>query len=415
MARRHVLAGLGLGAGASLCAMVAPARAAGATIVPRQRIIIDNDLSGDPDGLFQLAHHLASPSVEVALIIGSHLHEKDPFDASAQQARHAAARAQELAELMRLDRVPPIIAGRETALGGDPASWDSPASARIIAEALRTDSRLPLFYAAGASLTELAAAHRRDPRIGRRLRLVWIGGMEHADLTPGLPVRTDAEYNLTIDPAAARYIFNESDIEIWQVPRDTYRRMLISHAELEQGLAGAGALGAFLLAQVDRIGTMAGQAGLNIGETYILGDSPLVTLTALQSSFEADSSSNDYVVKPTPLLDDRGAYVANAKGRPMRVYRAIDTRLTFGDMFTKLARSARTISPAPQAAAHERKRTDETSSTLAARSFGRRGADPAFCRPCGNAGAGRGAQQGHPHYRWVEIPRSRRRWQAHPL
>ena len=40
-------------------------------ILPRARVIIDNDFGGDPDGLFQLAHHLVSPSVEVRAIIGS--------------------------------------------------------------------------------------------------------------------------------------------------------------------------------------------------------------------------------------------------------------------------------------------------------------------------------------------------------
>jgi len=30
-------------------------------VKPRMRVMIDNDLGGDPDGLFQLAHHLMSP------------------------------------------------------------------------------------------------------------------------------------------------------------------------------------------------------------------------------------------------------------------------------------------------------------------------------------------------------------------
>ena len=36
-----------------------------AIVKPRMRVIIDNDLGGDPDGLFQLAHHVLSPSVEI--------------------------------------------------------------------------------------------------------------------------------------------------------------------------------------------------------------------------------------------------------------------------------------------------------------------------------------------------------------
>ena len=45
-------------------------------VKPRMRVIIDNDLGGDPDGLFQLAHHLLSPSVEIRGIIASHLYEQ---------------------------------------------------------------------------------------------------------------------------------------------------------------------------------------------------------------------------------------------------------------------------------------------------------------------------------------------------
>lgn len=41
------------------------------TVKPRIRVIIDNDFGGDPDGLFQLVHHILSPSVQIKGIIGS--------------------------------------------------------------------------------------------------------------------------------------------------------------------------------------------------------------------------------------------------------------------------------------------------------------------------------------------------------
>lgn len=52
---------------------------------PRMRVVVDNDFSGDPDDLYQLAHHVLSPSVGV---IGPHLRAGDPFDPgpSAQNA-----------------------------------------------------------------------------------------------------------------------------------------------------------------------------------------------------------------------------------------------------------------------------------------------------------------------------------------
>ena len=68
----------------------------------------------------------------------------------------------------------------------------------------------------------------------------------------------------------------------------------------------------------------------------MLGDSPLVTMTALQASFQPDPASSDYITRPTPRIADDGSYVARADGRPMRVYTRIDMRLTFADMVAKL-------------------------------------------------------------------------------
>jgi hypothetical protein len=62
----------------------------------RMRVVVDDDFSGDPDGLVQLAHHALSPSVELRLVIGSHLRPDDPFDPSATTADDAAALAREI-------------------------------------------------------------------------------------------------------------------------------------------------------------------------------------------------------------------------------------------------------------------------------------------------------------------------------
>lgn len=42
---------------------------------PRARLIIDNDFGGDPDGLFQLAHHLLCPTMDVRGVISSQHYE----------------------------------------------------------------------------------------------------------------------------------------------------------------------------------------------------------------------------------------------------------------------------------------------------------------------------------------------------
>jgi hypothetical protein len=327
-----------LRAGLAATALGRPRFAHALTAVPRQRVIVDNDFSGDPDGLFQLAHHLASPSVEIPFVIGSHIHTGDFLDGSTRQPENAVAKVRELYAAMDLPRRPSVVAGRPAALAPDAKPAMNEAAHRIIAEAMRTDTHLPLYYAAGAGLTDLAAALMLEPRIGSRLKLVWIGGMEYGDLLPGVPPRRDAEYNFTIDAVAAQWIFNRSDVEIWQIPRNVYRQLIISHAELDAALDAAGQLGTFLTRQLERVAALMKDG---LGETYILGDSPLVTLTALQSSFDADSASSAYVVRPTPCIADDGRYVPTQDGRPMRVYQTIDARLTFADMAAKFARVGR--------------------------------------------------------------------------
>lgn len=307
---------------------------------PRARVIVDNDFSGDPDDLVQMAHHLLSPSVEISAIIASHLSVGDPWDKSTQQAANALAKLNELLDVMGLADRHLVLKGAETGLSAPGTPQVTPAAEAIIAEAMREDSDLPLYFAAGAGLTELASAWLMEPRIGKKITLVWIGGPEYPDLAPPPPGSSGPEYNLRIDIAAAQVVFNQSDIAIWQVPRSTYRQLLLSYAELLVNVRPHGPLGRYLADNIERVMHWTSGFRHGIGETYVMGDSPLVTLTALQSSFEADPSSSAYMTRPAPEIAADGSYVAGSGGRPIRVYTQIDTRLTFGDFFAKLQLAA---------------------------------------------------------------------------
>jgi len=94
--------------------------------------------------------------------------------------------------------------------------------------------------------------------------------------------------------------------------------------------------GKYLCEQIERVMSITQKFNLNLGEVYILGDSPLVLLTALQSSFEADPSSSDYVIKMSPRISEHGTYEFNNKGRNIRVYTHLDINLMFEDFFAKL-------------------------------------------------------------------------------
>ena len=302
----------------------------------RARVIVDNDFSGDPDDLYQLVHHLLSPSVEISLIVASHLRADDPFDPSGRSAENAVAVAHDVFARMGITSTDVIQPGSNVPLDDRQTPQPAPAVDAIIAEALREDSR-PLFYVAGGGLTDLASAVLREPRIADRLTLVWIGGAEHEGLATPPPNAMPIEYNLLIDLVAGQVVFNDSAIPVWQVPRDVYRQCLVSDAELRLRVAARGPLGRYLY---DEVAQVVGMVGSHLGgasETYALGDSPLVLLTALQSIFEPDPTSSRYVAQPTPAITADGAYEAMPDGRPMRVYTWVDTRLMFEDFFLKLA------------------------------------------------------------------------------
>lgn len=325
-------------AGASLLASTSAGLRA-ATKPAMARVILDNDWSGDPDGLFQLAQHVLSSAIDIPLVVGSHLPGNMSWRNSDATATEGAAKASELLQLMQLQDRFPVLAGSEVEIPSRDDWRPSPATDAIIHEAMREDTGAQFIYASGAGLTELALAWLAEPRIGTKTRLVWIGGREHEGLAYPPPNADALEYNFSIDPIAAQVIFNESDIEIWQVPRSSYRQMLFSYAELRE-LARSGPIGTYLKGEIDRIDEMVGNIPTGMSfprtETYILGDSPLVTLTALHGFFQHDPSSSEYVAMPTPRLTANGEYETNPDGRPMRVYTSLDTRLTFADMVAKI-------------------------------------------------------------------------------
>lgn len=310
-------------------------------VKPRARVIIDNDYSGDPDDLIQTVHHLLSPTVEIPFFVPSHLSVGDPWDPSEQQASNAEAVLRKLLVTMGVEKQFSIHRGAEKAIVDRGTPQDTPAARAIIAEALRTNTDMPLFYAAGAGLTDLASALLIEPAIASRMTLVWIGGPEYPDLALPPPGANGPEYNLRIDVAATQVVF-ASGINIWQVPRNAYRQVLLSYAELITSVGTQGKLGAYLQQSIEQVMERTGTIGFNIGEAYAMGDSPLVTLTALQSAFEADPSSSFYSLRPRPTIRDDGSYGRiETQLPPIRVYTQIDNRLTYTDFFAKLQLWAR--------------------------------------------------------------------------
>jgi inosine-uridine nucleoside N-ribohydrolase len=302
-------------------------------IEPRQRVISDNDYSGDPDGLVQLAHHLLCDSIDVRCVVGSF---ESPFHAVSSESTDAAVvAAARVAELAARTDVS-VVTGATEPLESRTEPKASAASAAIVAEAMREDTSLPLFVVCGGGLTNIASAWLSEPRIAERLTVIWIGGPEHEGLAEPPANSPAIEYNTSIDLVAAQVVFNDSTLEVWQVPRDAYRQVLASRSELLTRMRPHGPLGEHLFRSLGDTARTVSAFGVQLGETYVLGDSPLVLLTALWSSFDPAPASCRWVDMPRPHITDNGNYAANPDGPHLRVFAHIDTRLLLEDLYAKL-------------------------------------------------------------------------------
>jgi inosine-uridine nucleoside N-ribohydrolase len=336
--RRQFVSGMA----AVLSAMgAAPAMARGAKpfaplLGARSRVIFVNDLSGDPDGLFAAVHAMLSPSIDLRAIVGT------KAAGANESAADAAALAAEMLRLTSRAGQVKVYQGSEKRLATSGTPDRTAGAQAIIDEAMRSDTTLPLYVAVGGGLTEVASALMIEPAIAAKFTLLWIGG----DPYPA----GGNEYNFAIDPIAASHVFNESPVPIWQITSAVYKTCAVSNTEIQAYVAPHGAIGAWLYAKLIEQAAKINQYKVNIGETYTLGDSPLVLLTALTdwipSGFRpgpryerTGSSPYDEIFAPRLLAD--GKYEARSEGRKIRVYRSVDTRLMFGDFFAKLQMNAR--------------------------------------------------------------------------
>lgn len=297
----------------------------------RVKVIVDNDFCGDPDGLFALAHHVLCEGVDVRGIIGAHVGGGEGPMGRGDQAAASVRKAGDLLDVMGLGGKYPVVPGASHQMDAPDDPRDSEGARLIVSEALQCTPERPLFVCMGGPLTDVASALLLAPGIAPNLVVVWIGGQEYLFGHPkpwgGI---SEVEYNLNLDISAARFLFNDSDVRLWQVPRDAYRQCLYGFVSMDRCIRPLGETGRFL---VESMGMWRNFAQ---GSVYCLGDSPLVLLTGLQAFFEPDTSSSDFQEVPAPAVTENGRYDLTRGGRPVRVYTRLDTGLLFKDLEDRL-------------------------------------------------------------------------------
>lgn len=297
--------------------------------MPRTKLIIDNDFGGDPDGLFQLAHHLLSPSAEILGVVHSHVMPNDP-----NWPTHGDSVAKSIADTEAIYDLTGRSVRNFAGLSEHQIQHDSVISDQtldFLVSAVESSTE-ELVYACGGPMTQLARLVRANPKNLESLRVLWIGGSEYSGKYP--PGGSSFEYNLAADPESVSIVFANPSLQLWHIPRDSYRNCVVSFAELNARLSESTPLAKHLLETISQVKIRTAANGIDIGETYCLGDSPLVLLSVLENPFEPTPGGSESQDLPRRSVGLSGEYGPEVSGRT-KVFSRLDTRLMFEDMFAK--------------------------------------------------------------------------------
>ena len=276
----------------------------------RIRVIVDTDAACEADDPFAIAHALMTKKFEVKGITAEHFVADGSVEKSLGEVKT-------ILSLMGKDV--PALLGNKGPLSVD--SSLSEAGAFIAEEAMREDAR-PLFVLCLGAITNVAAALKKHPEIAKRMTIIWIGG-HNLDLTE-IPFR---EFNSGNDIEAANLVM-KSEAELWLVPSNVYISMHISLAEIQDRIAGSGAIGKHLFEQMVEYNNSPA-AGWTKGESWSLGDSPAVGIAM-------NPDCGTFVYREAPIFNEDTSVRFDGMGRKIRVYTSVDSRFILEDLIAKL-------------------------------------------------------------------------------
>ena len=279
----------------------------------KQRVIVNTDAKNEADDQFAIVHAVLTPSFDLHGIIPAHFGTGK--SATSMQDSHDETML--LLRLMGLEGDVRVEAGATHAMLDELTPADSPGARLIIEQAMKDDDR-PLHVAFYGPVTEMASALLLEPKIeDRGVRVIWIGG--------GAWPNGGREYNLSNDIHAANVVM-KSKLEVWQVPRSTYRTMSVSYAELIEKVYPQGEIGKYLIDQLIEHNARTRPEM----EYRSLGDSPCIGIIL-------DPECGRFSWRPAPTFDEQMHYIHTGQYCPIRVYENVNTHFIHEDLFAKLA------------------------------------------------------------------------------
>ena len=279
----------------------------------KSRVIINTDAKNEVDDQFAIVQAALSESMDIKAFIAAHFGtEKSPTS-----MRDSYEEIMHVLRLMGREHEFRVLHGGERAMTLETEIIESEGARFIVEEAMKDDDR-PLYIAFLGPLTDMAAALLMEPRIAEQnITVIWIGGR---DWPSG-----GWEYNLQNDIISANVVF-KSNVRLWQVPRNVYRMMPVSFAEMYDKVYPCGELGKYL---VENVVAFNNEGIERPKEHRGLGDSPAIGIILF-------NDCGEWEYRPAPIFDEQMNYVHTGQYRPIRVYRNIDNRFILEDLFAKI-------------------------------------------------------------------------------
>ena len=276
------------------------------------RVILDTDAKNEVDDQFAIVQAVLSESFDIKGIVASHFGNEK----SKRSMEDSYDEIKKVLSLMEINNIP-VYHGAKEAIKKDLISQDSEGIRFIINEAMTDDER-PLYIAVLGAITNIASALLLEPKIAdKNITIIWIGGRDYPN--------GGWEYNLKNDVNAANIVL-KSNIQLWQVPRNVYRMMPVTFAELWTKVYPFGKIGKYLAQNVVDFNN----AWINRPTEYrILGDSPAIGIMLFDDCGE-------WQLMPAPEIDENMNYIYNDNNRLIRVYKNIDSRFILEDLYSKL-------------------------------------------------------------------------------
>lgn len=279
----------------------------------KKRFIINTDAKNEVDDQFAIVHGLLTESFDLRGIIPAHFGDRK----SAHSLEDSYNEVMLLLDLMDLRGTVRVEKGAAHEMPDEKTAVDSPGARLIIEEGMREDAG-PLYIAFLGPLTDMASALLLEPRLEEKdIKVIWIGG---GDWPCG-----GREYNLSNDITAANVIM-KSGLELWQIPRNVYRMMPVSFAEMTRKVKPCGEIGRYL---VDNVIDHNNKMPNGPAEYRVLGDSPAIGVMLYEDC-------GRWSWRPAPEFDTMMKYVHTGKNRPIKVYETMDNHFIMEDFYAKI-------------------------------------------------------------------------------